>query len=94
MTGFNKDDIWKTDENCFICKEKGNVLVRLVSGWRIVQRSKNKINRCTNPNCFRYLKNVPKNWMIDNETEYEKTKREDRETDLRDHRKSKGRPNR
>lgn len=87
MTSYNEDNEWVVDDHCFVCKQKGHVIIRTLEGRGRIWRTRNCINMCTNPKCFRFSKRVPHGWIINNETEFEKAVRRKRDATVRDYRK-------
>lgn len=82
---------YKEDENenpvrevCFACKKKGMILVRLNYDYITPKRTQNRINMCTNSECFRFFARVPRYWSVDNTDAIERQQRTARESALRD----------
>lgn len=59
-----KTDEIKITERCSACHHKGDLIVRLLTNELGTQRTRNIANRCTNPDCFRYMPELPKNWVL------------------------------
>lgn len=59
----NENEEIKLSRYCFACYHKGSINIRLISNEKGKQKTQNFVQRCQNPECFRYEKVLAENWQ-------------------------------